>query len=333
VRLVAAPDKFRGTLSAPQAAAAIAAAAHHLGHEVSARPMSDGGEGFAEAVGGAIRTQRVRGPLGTAVDASWRIGGDGTAVIESAAAAGRALLTDPRNSEPVDASTYGVGELIAAAISAGASRVVVGCGGTATTDGGMGCIEALDELGVDVTVPLVVACDVQSAFRDAAPLFAPQKGATPAQVAILCSRLGELADDYRRRFGVDVGVVPGSGAGGGLAGGLVALGARIVSGAEFVAASNGLAGDLDGADLLVTGEGRFDRGTLEGKVVDFVLSLRPSLPALIVAGSGEHEVLREVRGRRDGRVDLIELPAALQADVGAARAVEIAVGEYLATSF
>lgn len=333
MRLVAAPDKFRGTISAPAASAAIAAGARHLGFEVTACPMSDGGEGFADAVGGEIRTQVVSGPLGSPIEASWRLREDGSAIIESASAAGRALLAAPGPDDPVDATTYGVGELVGAAISAGAARVVVGCGGSATTDGGLGCIEALDDLGIEVTVPLIAACDVQSTFGDAARLFAAQKGASPAQVAALLDRLEALADSYRRRFGVDVEDVPGAGAAGGLAGGLIALGADVISGAAFVAASRGIEDDLEAADLVVTGEGRFDRGTLEGKVVDVVLALRPSVPALIVAGSAEDDALRALRERRAGRVDLVELPVALQAEVGTARSIERVVCDFLAANY
>ncbi|MGH9001447.1 MAG: glycerate kinase, partial [Acidimicrobiia bacterium] len=167
------------------------------------------------------------------------------------------------------ATSRGTGELIAAALRAGARRVLVAVGGSAMTDGGLGAVDALrwNLAGVD----LVVAADVETAFVDAAAVFGPQKGATAAQVALLTRRLERLAAIYRERTGFDVGDLRHAGAAGGLAGGLAALGARLEPGFEVVAGAAGLEAALAGVDLVVTGEGRFDRPSLAGKVAGGVL--------------------------------------------------------------
>ncbi|MBV9042047.1 MAG: glycerate kinase, partial [Acidimicrobiia bacterium] len=227
-RVLAAPDKFRGTATAIEVAAAVAAAARTAGWDCDEAPVADGGEGTLEALGGRVRRARVRGPLGPPVDAEWRMRDDG-AVVEMAQASGLTLAGGPEGNDPVQATTYGTGELIATALDEGARRIIVAVGGSATTDGGLGCVTALGPRrlrGVGVTV----ACDVEITFLEAAEAFAPQKGATPAQVALLRRRLERLAQVYERDYGVDVRTVPGSGAAGGLAGGLAALGASLVPG-------------------------------------------------------------------------------------------------------
>jgi glycerate 2-kinase len=266
------PDKFRGTLSAPAAAAAMARGLKTAGidvvHEV---PLADGGEGTLEALvsarGGARRTARVTGPLGAAVDAEYAVLPDGTAVVEMARASGLALV-DGRN-DPLRASTRGTGELIAAALRSGASRVLVGVGGSATTDGGLAAVEALgwSLAGSDVTV----ACDVTTGFLDAATVYGPQKGASDAQAALLTRRLARLADEYRGRTGVDVTTLEGAGAAGGLAGGLAAIGAHLEPGFEVIAQAAGLDAMMGTVDLVVTGEGKLDATSFEGKVVGGVL--------------------------------------------------------------
>jgi glycerate 2-kinase len=293
--------------------------------------MSDGGEGFVEAMGGERRTTTVRGPLGAPVQAQWSLRDDGSAIVESAAAAGRALIPRPRGEDPISASTYGVGELVAAAIDAGATTVIVGCGGSATTDGGRGLVDALEALGIAGGPPLVAACDVEARFLDAARGFGPQKGASPRQVVRLESRLHDVARHYLDRFGVDVTVVPGAGAAGGLAGGLVALGATVVSGARLVADAVGLAARLADADAVVTGEGRLDAGTLEGKVVTAVLAVARGLPTLVVAGRAETAAVTALRARDAGAagVDVVELDNATQRAHGTASAIESAVGRWL----
>ena len=279
---LAAPDKFRGSLTAAQAARALADGARAAGWECRELPLADGGEGTLEVLGGANRAGVVTGPLGEPVEAGWRLDG-GTAVIEAARAAGLSLAGGAEANDPVGASTRGVGELIAAALAAGAERVIVAVGGSATTDGGLGAVEALG--WAPFAVPVQVACDVQTPFLDAAEVFAPQKGASPEQVRLLVDRLAALAE----RYGPGVIGLPGSGAAGGLAGGLAALGAELVPGFGLVAAQAGLEEALQGADLVLTGEGRLDSTSFAGKVVGGVLaaSTRLGIEAAVVAGEIE----------------------------------------------
>ncbi len=320
-RLVAAPDKFRGTATAREAAAAIAEGAARAGWTAVTIPMSDGGEGFCEVLGGERHHARVHGPLGELVTATWSLLDDGTAVIESAQAAGRALVRSTSRGEPLRADTYGVGELIAAALAARPASLLVGCGGSASTDGGRGCVRALGDLGVTLGIPVFVACDVRIAFREAATAFGPQKGASPDQVAQLARRLDADAAWYREHFGRDVALLPGAGAAGGLAGGLAALGGTLVDGAALVAARVGLDAALAAADLVVTGEGRVDRGTLEGKVVATVLALRPALDALVLAGQVADDAPAALARQRAGRTDVVTLPGDLDVAAGIAASV------------
>lgn len=281
--LVAAPDKFRGTATAAEVAAAAADAARQAGWTADEVPMSDGGEGLLDAVGGTPRQTTVTGPLGVQIEAEWRLLGFDrdpsahnapTAVVEMSRAAGRALMPHPRGHDPLRATTTGVGQLLLAARDAGAARVVIGCGGSATTDGGRGAYEVVRQSpGVLKDIELVVASDVTTRFTDAAHLFGSQKGATPEQIEELTQRLINLAVRYEDETGVDVTTVPGAGAAGGLAGGLLALGARIEPGFGLVAALVGLADRLRVADLVVTGEGHLDPPSFEGKVPGGVLDL------------------------------------------------------------
>lgn len=286
-RLVAAPDKFRGTASARGVADAVCRAVDAVGGEwtCDAVPVADGGEGTLDVLGGRARYTTVMGPLGDAVRAEWRQDGE-RAVVEMARASGLALVGGPDGNDAMAASTYGTGELISAALDAGATEIIVAAGGSATTDGGLGAIRALEPhrrlLGID----LVVACDVELAFVDAASVFAPQKGATPAQVALLTRRLERLAQVYEEDFGVDVRSMPGSGAAGGLAGGLAAIGAELVPGFDVVADALGLEERIEGARLVVTGEGFLDEQSFRGKAVGGVCRLAAGLgvATLVVAG-------------------------------------------------
>jgi glycerate kinase len=273
MRLLAAPDKFRGTLSAHEAAAAIAAGAERAKWAAIALPLADGGEGTLEVLGGWNRRTLVTGPLGEAVDAGWRLEDDGTALIEAAQACGLALAGGPDGNDPLRATSRGVGELVAAAVAEGADRVVVTVGGVASTDGGVGATEAVPH---PLLVPLDVACDVDARFLDAADVFAPQKGARPEQVQILRERLAKLV----------VPDLPGAGAAGGLAGGLAAIGARLLPGFDFVAGRIGLEEQLAEADLVVTGEGLLDATSFTGKVVGRLLERAQAagIEALVIAG-------------------------------------------------
>lgn len=289
--MVAAPDKFRGTASATEVADAIGRAAWEAGWRCDEVPMADGGEGLLEALGGANRVSTVTGPLGDPVEAPWRLDRS-TAVIEMALASGLTLVGGADGNDPVAASTYGTGELVNDAVEAGARRVIVGVGGSATTDGGLGALRALYPLQRLRGVELVVACDVSIGFVDAAERFAPQKGASPAQVELLRRRLERLAQVYEEEHGIDVRHLRGSGAAGGLAGGLAAAGATLVDGFEVVAEEVGLDEKLEGADLVVTGEGFLDEASFEGKVVGGVADLAAELgvPVLAVVGRVYDEV-------------------------------------------
>jgi glycerate kinase len=285
MRVVVAPDKFKGTASARELTAAIVGALVDAGHDAVATPMADGGEGFLDVLGGSNRTDTVTGPLGDPVDAPWRIS-RGVAVIEMAAASGLMLVDGPDENDPVAASTYGTGELISLAVESGARRVLVGVGGSATTDGGIGALRALHPTQRFRGIELVVACDVRTRFVDAADVFAPQKGASPAQVKLLHGRLERLAQVYEEETGVVVGDIEGSGAAGGLAGGLASIGAELVSGFELVADEVGLDELVEGADLVITGEGFLDDESFDGKVLGGVAELAHQLgvPCLALVG-------------------------------------------------
>jgi glycerate kinase len=265
-------------------------------------PLADGGEGTLDTLlaarGGSRRTARVTGPLGDPVDAKWGVLTGGIAVVEMAQASGLALTG--RKNDPLRASTRGTGELIAAVRAQGFDHVIVAVGGSASTDGGLAAVEALgwSLQGMKVTV----ACDVETAFADAAEVFAPQKGASSAQVALLTRRLQMLADQYRTRTGVDVTRLTGAGAAGGLAGGLAAIGAELVPGFDAVAEAVGLESALEGAVFALTGEGKFDASSLAGKVVGGVLAWADELEVdnvAIVAGQATDEA-REALAERAG---------------------------------
>ena len=294
--VVAAPDKFRGTATAKQVAAAIARAAQAAGWTCDQAPVADGGEGTLEAFGGRPRFARVHGPLGDVLDAEWRLDSDGTtAVIEMARASGLALAGGAAGNDPMLATTAGTGELIAAAIMAGARRVLIGMGGSATTDGGLAALTALEPHSRLHGVELLVACDVTTPFLDAARVFSTQKGATQAQVELLSRRLERLAQLYEAQRGVDVRPLVGGGAAGGLAGGLASVGAVLTPGFEVVAEAVDLAERMEGADLVVTGEGFLDEQSFNGKAVGGVvgLSAEVGVPVLVVAGdveAGQHAV-------------------------------------------
>jgi len=294
VRLLAAPDKFRGTLTAVDAARAIAAGAAAAGWNSAELPLADGGEGTLDALGGANRTTAVAGPLGEAVKAGWRLD-DGIAVVEMARASGLELAGGRESNDPLRATTRGTGQLIAAALDGGARRVLVGVGGSATTDGGLGAVEVLRPYA---PLPVQVCCDVQTRFVDAAAVYGPQKGATPVQVEELTHRLSVLGERYRTEFGIDVEALPGAGAAGGLAGGLAALGAELAPGFDVVADAVALDGALLRSDVVVTGEGFVDATSFAGKVVGGVIHRAEAagVTAFVIAGDGEPDALARIRG-------------------------------------
>jgi len=285
MRIVIAPDKFKGTATAREIADAIAVAVEDVGHSVVAVPMADGGDGTLDALGGANRTTTVTGPNGEPVSASWRLSKK-TAVIEMALASGLVLAGGAEENDPLNATTRGTGELIDTAIARGAQRIIVGLGGSATTDGGLGAVEAIGSPARMRGVAVEVATDVNTLFVDAARVFGPQKGATAAQVAFLEARLHGLAERYRDDFGVDVEPVVGAGAAGGLGGGLVALGATIVSGFDLIADELGLFEQIEGADIVITGEGQLDSESFDGKVVGGVAEMAAETGARLVVVAG-----------------------------------------------
>jgi len=279
------PDKFRGSLTAPEAAAAMCLGVERAGFEAQPLPLADGGEGTLAAIlgsrEGTVQSTRVTGPDGSPVEAEWAALADGTAIVEMARASGLALVA--RN-DALSATTYGSGELIAAAIAHGCRRVIVGVGGSATTDGGLG---ALDALGWTLHgVAVEVACDVTTTFLDAPAIFGPQKGASPADIALLAERLRDLARRFEELSGADVVALPGSGAAGGLAGGLAAIGARLVNGFDVVANATGFEAALEASSAVLTGEGKVDASTLTGKAVARVLDAARAAerPAAVIAG-------------------------------------------------
>ncbi|SDP34004.1 glycerate kinase [Actinopolyspora xinjiangensis] len=295
MRVLAAPDKFRGSANAAEVASAIADAARSCGLECLELPLADGGEGTLDAFGGPNRWSEVTGPLGERVRAGWRLDPDGRAVVEMARASGLTLVGGAEGNSPERASSSGTGELIAAALREGAQRVLVGMGGSATTDGGAGAVEVLAPFaplnGGNGRPEVLACCDVDTVFPEAARVFGPQKGVGPERIEYLTARLHELAASYRHRFGVDVSSLTGGGAAGGLAGGLAALGARPVSGFDTISRERGLHALLDTVDLVVTGEGKLDLGSFGGKVVGGVAreAWRHDVEVLAVVGTASAE--------------------------------------------
>ena len=326
MRILAAPDKFRGTATASEAAAAIALGGRTVGARTREGPMSDGGEGFTEAFGGANKVSIVTGPLGDPVPAGWRLSGK-TAVIEMAQASGLLLVGGAEGNDPIAASTAGTGELIAEALDLGARRIFVGHGGSASTDGGLAALKALYPAARLRGVELVAATDVRCPFLEAAVQFAPQKGATPSQVELLTRRLERLAQVYLEDHGVDVTTIEGGGAAGGLAGGLAAVGATVESGFDLIAEEHDLTTAVEEADLVITGEGFLDEASFDGKVVGGLAQLAAEfdVPLLVVAG----EVFDGV-GDRVEAISLVQAFGRDRALTDTAACITEAVAAYLA---
>jgi glycerate kinase len=242
-------------------AAAIARGLRAGGRDAVELPIADGGEGTMDALGGELRAATVSDPLSRPVEARFSLLDDGrTAVVETAQASGLRLVADDER-DAFAASTRGTGELIVAAVEAGARAVLVPVGGSATTDGGAGALEALDEAGVDV--PITVICDVRTAWEDAPRVFGPQKGASDEPTI---RRLEQRLDELAARAPRDPRGVPMTGCAGGLSGGLYAFrGAKLVPGAAYVLDAIGFDDAMRAARFVVTGEGALDAQTLEGK--------------------------------------------------------------------
>jgi glycerate kinase len=331
MRIVAAPDKFKGSLSAADVARAMEAGLRRAVADarIDCCPMADGGEGTVDALvaatGGKFVIRRVTGPLPEMkVDARFGILGDGqTGVIEMSSASGLALLA-PQDRDPMRTTTFGTGQLLMAAAEMGVSRIMLGIGGSATIDGGVGCAQACGlpvilEGGETVSPgePLVgadlkrvvlikhgrgsaiekvridVACDVSNPLcgqDGAAAVYGPQKGATPRQIRELDDALLELA---RRNDKLDQAKLPGTGAAGGLGFGMAAFfGAQLKSGIEIVMEAVRLRGRLANADLCLSGEGRLDAQSLRGKTVRGVARMcqETGVPCIVLAGSVDQTV-------------------------------------------
>ena len=324
MRIVIAPDSFKGSLSALAVAAAMERGVRSVypDAEVVKVPVADGGEGtveaLVEATGGELRTERVRGPLGEPVEARWGVLGDRrTAVVEMAAASGLPLVPRERR-DPRVTSTFGTGELLQAALDAGLRRAVVGIGGSATNDGGAGMARALgvrfmdafgaelpeggaslarlariDVAGLDPRLSaaeILVACDVDNPLtgpRGASAVYGPQKGATPDMVAELDGALRRYAEVAREATSRDVASLPGAGAAGGHGAGLLFFTpARLRPGVEIVLEATGFEERVRGADLVLTGEGRTDFQTAMGKAPVGVAAAakRHGVPVVCLSG-------------------------------------------------
>lgn len=287
MKVLVASDKFRGTVSASGVGDAVAVAAERLGWQTTSLPLADGGEGLLDALGGPNRSTLVTGPLGDPVDAVWRFDRSSrVATIEMAAASGLGLI-GAENNDPVAATTSGTGELVSAAVELGAKRIVVGVGGSATTDGGFGALRAMYPLQRLRGIDLIVACDVRTRFLDCARIFGPQKGASPTHIELLERRLQRLAQVYVDEHGVDVLELPRAGAAGGLGGGFAAAGATLVDGFDYVADELDLFSAIESADLVITGEGFLDEQSFDGKVVGGVAALAAEAGTKVVAIAGQ----------------------------------------------
>lgn len=330
MKIVIAPDSFKESLSALEAAEEIEAGFRQVlpNAEYLKIPMADGGEGTVAAMvastQGSILEADVTGPLREQVKACYGLSGDGkTAIIEMAAASGLTLVA-AKLRNPTKTTTFGTGELMKKALDAGANHLIIGIGGSATNDGGAGMLQALgvkllDRSGVDIGVGgekladldridlsgldprlkacrIEVACDVNNPLtgpKGASKIFGPQKGATPAMVAQLDGNLGHFARLIRRDLGVQVDAVPGSGAAGGMGAALLAfLGAKLRPGIEIVVEIVGLEAIVRDADLVITGEGRIDSQSIYGKTPIGVASVANQYgkPVIGIAGSLSDDV-------------------------------------------
>ena len=282
--VLVAPDSFKGTLTAQQVAAAIGRGLLRAGlPDPDLAPVADGGEGTMAVLlgrlGGEVVTVAASDPLGREVAAGLALLGDGsTALVEVAAASGLALVA-PEDRDAEAASSAGTGQLIAAAVATGAARVLVAAGGSATTDGGRGAIEAITDAGGLGRARITVLCDVRTPFEQAASVFGPQKGADAAAVVRLERRLAA--------FGVPLGV-PMTGAAGGLAGGLWAtFGAELVAGAPFVLDALDFDRRMLASRAVIVGEGRLDATSLQGKIAAEIATRarQHGVPAHAIVGS------------------------------------------------
>jgi glycerate kinase len=356
VKIVVALDKFKGSLTASRACEIVRSAIHSVQPTMTivVKPMADGGDGTAEvlhtALGGRQLAREVCGPIPeTRVTASYLwLEREGIAVVEMASASGLALLTREQR-DPLKTTTFGTGELIGDAVARGAQRILLGVGGSATVDGGVGAATALGWRFVDaqdrpvglgggemekierlvpppdLRLPAIeVLSDVDNPLcgaSGAAHVFGPQKGATPAVVERLDAGLRHLAKLVKEQLGKDIVDIPGAGAAGGLAGGAVAfLNARIVPGADVVMDVIGLDAELADADWVITGEGRFDEQSLRGKVVSGITKLARKHAVKVAVIAGSVQVPEDVWRREGIEVALSTMDAGMKLDKAMASA-------------
>ena len=345
-RILVAPVSFKGSLTALEAASAMEAGVLQAAPDVSVikHPISDGGEGLVNvvtpALGGRIVTTEVSGPLpGQRVNARWGLSADGsTAIIEMAEAAGLSLVPRDRR-DPKITTTYGVGELIAAALDAEVTSIVIGIGGSSTNDGGAGMAEALgvrflDSSGNPISrggaallnvvqidcekihprlanVEMLVASDVQNTLcgtQGASAVYGPQKGATLSDVSLLDRALDRYAAVLRSQVDIDVLTIAGGGAAGGLGAGLVAFcGGTLMRGIDLVLRVTKFDEQLQKSDLVITGEGTIDRQTFYGKALSGVLEHTHRLNVPVLASGGRVEGERESFVNDKSFVDLESL--------------------------
>jgi glycerate 2-kinase len=320
--VLVAPDSFKGTFRATEVAAAIGRGLEHAGlRPPDLCPVADGGDGTMEvlltALGGETVSERVHDPLGRDVEAGYALIEDGgTAVIEMARASGLALVA-PEERDAVAASTQGTGELIVAAVERGAQVIIVACGGSATTDGAAGAIEAIEEGGGLRGARIVCLSDVRTPFERAAEVFGPQKGADPATVRKLTRRL----NDFARTLPRDPRGEPMTGAAGGLSGGLWAqYGASLENGAAFVLGALDFDARMKAARAVIVGEGRIDEQTLQGKIAGEIATRarQAGVPCFAIVGTSELDAF----GAR--MLDLQRVVEATDLDAIAAAAASLA---------
>ena len=352
MKIVIAPDSFKGSLTALQAAEAMEAGLRRVFPDVAIEkvPMADGGEGtvqsLVDATDGEILTAQVLDPLGNSIEAEYGVLGDGvTAVIEMAAASGLTLVP-PDKRDPRVTTTYGTGELIRAALAQGCRKLIIGIGGSATNDGGAGMAQALgaklltasgeqiepgggslaalssidlSELHPRITeTETVVACDVNNPLtgrQGASHVYGPQKGATPEMIEVLDANLAHFGKIVERDLNKSVGKVPGAGAAGGLGAGLMAfLDASLKSGIDIVIEATQLSKQFAGADLVLTGEGQINFQTVFGKTPVGVAKVAKihRIPVIAIAGSIADNSDGVYDAGIDAMIDIVPEPMPLE---------------------
>ncbi len=294
-RVVAIFDKFRGTLSQGDIVESLNELSSTLGVHIYSQMVSDGGEGFSDCFSGVEKAVMVSDPFGCRRAVVWKQSGE-LAIVEVAKVIGYTDIGSRR--DPLGASSFGVGELLASILESGIKDLLVGCGGSITSDGGFGLIAGVGGRPFDKDVSVRAFVDTTTTFGDAPKVFAPQKGASFVEVALLERRFDYLDSLYRTRFGRSVNECVGSGAAGGISGALLALGGEITMAVDSIINSPSMTSLIAGSDLVLTGEGYFDLQSLRGKVVGAVLKAaqKEGKRILVVVGDidkdAKHKLLK-----------------------------------------